>query len=305
MKNIAVILFFLSVATAAKAQTDSTVEISFRQSLKSDSLFSLKSRNGIVPFFFRAMGDQACAPFHMNGKQALVTAGVAVTTIALFTVDQKIDDKIRPVLGKNKFLDDFTTHFTELGDYYGYGFLAGYGIFNLVAKRYKGFHTAVLGAEAVITTSLWVRAGKILCGRMRPGATYGDQQYNTDHWFGPFAQFRTKYNSGRSVGAFDAFPSGHTSSAFAIASVFAVQYSNYKAVPVIAYSLAGLVGVSRLFVHEHWLSDVVAGGFIGYLCGHEVCKLDRRLNKGRKDRSISLVPSYSERGMGISFAMSF
>jgi len=70
--------------------------------------------------------------------------------------------------------------------------------------------------------------------------------------------------------AFDAFPSGHTATAFSIATVFATQYKDIKAIPVICYSTATLVGISRLTEHEHWASDVFVGGIMGYLCGNKL-----------------------------------
>jgi membrane-associated phospholipid phosphatase len=31
-----------------------------------------------------------------------------------------------------------------------------------------------------------------------------------------------------------------------------------------------MIGISRMTEHEHWVSDVFAGGLIGYLCGRQV-----------------------------------
>ncbi|TAL76684.1 MAG: phosphatase PAP2 family protein, partial [Bacteroidetes bacterium] len=69
---------------------------------------------------------------------------------------------------------------------------------------------------------------------------------------------------------FDSFPSGHTATAFSIATVFASQYNDTKAIPILSYSLASLVGISRLTEHEHWASDVFSGALLGYLCGKQV-----------------------------------
>jgi len=38
-------------------------------------------------------------------------------------------------------------------------------------------------------------------------------------------------------------------------------------VGAIAYTCAGLCGVSRLTQHDHWLSDVVVGGALGVAIG--------------------------------------
>ena len=65
-----------------------------------------------------------------------------------------------------------------------------------------------------------------------------------------------------------AFPSGHTLTAFAIASAiyFACDQSKrFKALPL--FLMAALVGLSRIGVGAHWLTDVLAGSGIGLWCG--------------------------------------
>ena len=57
------------------------------------------------------------------------------------------------------------------------------------------------------------------------------------------------------------FPSGHTTTAFALAATTANHYPDYK---WYSYGLATLVGISRIYVNAHWASDVVAGAGLGY-----------------------------------------
>lgn len=61
------------------------------------------------------------------------------------------------------------------------------------------------------------------------------------------------------------YPSGHTSSAFATATVLSYSYG-WK-VAMVAYSLATFVGLSRLADDAHWFSDVVSGAFLGCWLG--------------------------------------
>ena len=58
------------------------------------------------------------------------------------------------------------------------------------------------------------------------------------------------------------FPSGHASSAFALAAVFsfAAENKNYS---VAFLSLAILVGYSRIYLAQHFIDDVLAGAVIG------------------------------------------
>lgn len=58
------------------------------------------------------------------------------------------------------------------------------------------------------------------------------------------------------------FPSGHTSYAFALATITTLEYPRwYVAVP--AYAWAVTVGYSRLYLGEHYPSDVLAGAIVG------------------------------------------
>ena len=58
------------------------------------------------------------------------------------------------------------------------------------------------------------------------------------------------------------FPSGHTSTAFALATSLSLQYKKWYVV-VPAFAWATSVGYSRLYLGEHYPTDVFAGAAIG------------------------------------------
>ena len=65
-----------------------------------------------------------------------------------------------------------------------------------------------------------------------------------------------------------AFPSGHTLTAFAIASAFYFSAPRDKRAPVLLlFVIAALVGLSRNAVGAHWLTDVLGGAGLGIWCG--------------------------------------
>lgn len=60
------------------------------------------------------------------------------------------------------------------------------------------------------------------------------------------------------------FPSGHTTIAFVLAAVLAGQYPRLR---WYCYTIAALVGISRVYLGMHYPSDVVAGAVLGSAVG--------------------------------------
>jgi lipid A 4'-phosphatase len=100
---------------------------------------------------------------------------------------------------------------------------------------------------AIAVSGLTTDLIKFLLGRTRPSLFFGDQAQ-----FG-FGFFQT-------AGAYTSFPSGHSTTVFAIATILTLIWR--PGMPIYAAG-AILVGVSRVITGAHWPSDVVAGAFIG------------------------------------------
>lgn len=136
-------------------------------------------------------------------------------------------------------------------------------------------------AQLLITIPL-----KVVAGRSRPSAGQGT------HDFHPL-------NGGES------FPSGHTTQAFALASVIS-EHAGRAWVSCLSYGLAGLVGVARVEQRQHFLSDVVAGGLIGTFVGKAVVAHNQALRTDARSKlSVSFTPIVAPGSYGISVAMTF
>ena len=72
-----------------------------------------------------------------------------------------------------------------------------------------------------------------------------------------------------------AWPSGHTSSSFTVASVLDEFYGPKVGIP--AYALASLVAYRMVDTGDHWTSDVVFGATLGWVVGHTVAGKHKKL----------------------------
>lgn len=63
------------------------------------------------------------------------------------------------------------------------------------------------------------------------------------------------------------FASGHATASFAIASVIAHRYANHRWLKWGAYGLAAGVSLARYPARQHFLSDILVGGTLGYVTG--------------------------------------
>ena len=75
------------------------------------------------------------------------------------------------------------------------------------------------------------------------------------------------------------FPSFHTMLVFCVVPLLSKQFPKLKYYWI---SFAVLVGFSRVYFGLHFLSDVIAGGAIGYLIGVIVVKLEEEYGFGEK-----------------------
>lgn len=101
---------------------------------------------------------------------------------------------------------------------------------------------------SIFVTGVIVQVVKVFIGRARPILF---EQVDVRGFFPP--SFYWEYNS---------MPSGHTAISFAALVMIGMLYPRAK---VFTWSLAILIGVSRICVGAHWPTDVILGAFIGML----------------------------------------
>lgn len=255
---------------------------------KTDSIFSFRSSKGYFPSLLDNFSEQIISPLKMNTKQLIMSGAAVGITVVLFHFDGDIDEWARTKKQKHLWINKSSPLITNFGGPWGVYSVLATGLLGAAIKDETLVQTSLLATQAMITSGVWANIAKVLTGRERPLADYAFSNSEGGIWYGPFAVWDQDLAVRKPVSAFDAFPSGHTATAFSIATVFAMQYKDKKAIPVICYSAATLVGISRLTEHEHWASDVFVGGLLGYLCGRQVVN---HYNKTHQDQPNSLSSS--------------
>lgn len=69
---------------------------------------------------------------------------------------------------------------------------------------------------------------------------------------------------GNELLSFNSFPSGHTTTVFAIACLLSLWVANKKMAAVFLF-IALLIGISRIYLGQHFLGDITAGSLIGVI----------------------------------------
>lgn len=143
--------------------------------------------------------------------------------------------------------DLFFRWFTKVGE--GYGYLVVF-LLLLVYKRRAAWGVPLLG----IAVSLVAWIGKTLFHHPRP-YLYFEQQ-------GLLAQLDLIPGVEMHKG-FTSFPSGHTMAAFALFSFLAFCFPRKPWLSITCFCIALLVGVSRMYLVQHFFEDVYLGAILG------------------------------------------
>lgn len=86
---------------------------------------------------------------------------------------------------------------------------------------------------------------------------------------------KTFFEPGTFNSVFNSMPSGHTAVSFAGLVMIGMLFPRTK---WLTWTMAIIIGLSRIYVGAHWPSDVVLGAFVGMLCADLVKVGLRKLN---------------------------
>lgn len=217
------------------------------------------------------------APFHWDKKDWLIAGSASAATVAtMFFVDKPVynfvnehkDWRMKKAIGIME-KSDLVIPPVLIGSLM---------LASAIKKDNYDMNTAMIVGESFIINGILCRIVKSVSGRDRPEQVE-DNPFSWNLFSGSTS-----------------FYSGHTSTSFALNSVFAYRYRHIKWVPWVAYGISTLSGIQRIYYNRHWTSDVLMGAVMGTATGIF-------LAKSWEDNSIQFYPQFGAGVKGISMVI--
>jgi membrane-associated phospholipid phosphatase len=128
-------------------------------------------------------------------------------------------------------------------------FIPAYIVFRFARKNKLWSNRILFLLISISASGLFNMLIKWLAGRHRPTNLFKSGLFGFDY-------FEIIYAS-------TSFPSGHSVTAFTLATAICILFPRWS---VPAFVAAVAIGMSRIIITSHYLSDVIAGAGIGILC---------------------------------------
>ncbi|WP_286746336.1 phosphatase PAP2 family protein [Roseivirga sp. UBA1976] len=180
-------------------------------------------------------------PVHWLTALYFVVGGILLVSTSHGDLVLWLNDRHSPLA------DSFFKYWTYVGD----GFLLGLVALYFLFTHYHRFYTFLI---AIVFQTLFVHVFKqwLYAGEPRPKLFFQDELD------------RLNFVEGVTVRSYDAFPSGHTASAFTLA-FFLMLVVRSNALRIALFISAILVGISRMYILQHFARDVYFGSIFGIL----------------------------------------
>ena len=273
--------------------------------------YVVKTSFNTIPSDFVYLGKEFSDDWSKTGYYAAGILGLIatdkITTKAFQNIEKNIDYR----------LPNLTPHFlrgsrnvwinnTE-NTYLTYPIIGIY-LGSLIANNEKGQFVGANAFKAITYSTLITQVTlKTIFGRNRP-----EFPLNTTTKGYPFTNDNWDFFNGRENAIIfqdakgTALPSMHVTTYFALAKVLQMEYDNYW----IPYGLMTVVFFSNVKGHQHWFSDMVAGGIVGTLIGRSIVRSSWRargiLDTTKKGRlSLNYIPQFSSEFTGLRIVGNF
>lgn len=267
----ALLLSFISCSVASAQEADSVLpqkgiavdSASFLPASDSSSDWYRKHGYRInkryIVSFFTDLPKVATLPAHYSSRNWRMVAAVTAGAGVLFLADKGINKVMRA--NQAPFLTEVAKIVEPFGNKYPPLIIGAMYLTGVMSKSRKLEHASLMTAKSLVFSTGFYVATKQLIRRRRP--LYTEDPY----------EFNAVFQGGRQ---YTSFPSGHSNTVFTLATALAIEFKDTKWVPPVAYTLATLTALSRLYDNRHWSSDVFVGAAFGHFITRAVYKVEER-----------------------------
>ena len=235
-------------------------------------------------------------------RRDLLVSGIALGATALLS---RYDDDIALASQQPRYKNDRNTNFALKVSKVNETTLTVAGILTYGIGRLTKARTvsdvALHATESVVLASLASQIIRGPLGRARPYEVKDSNQYDF--------QFGAGFRRGEAGFKRRSFPSIHTSSSMAVATVLTMELHRRRpgATPFAApllYAAGLLPGLVRIQLDQHWASDVAAGAFMGVLSGYKVVSYSHAHPDNAFDRTLLKFTLATTENGGVSLGFS-
>lgn len=156
------------------------------------------------------------------------------------------NDKLQLHLLTNSYHNSFFDVFFKYATYLGDGIIFPIVIVGLLVFQ-KKHATAFIIAGLVTLIISYVLKNWVFIDFARPYEVFGDKLHIVE---------------GVKMRRWHSFPSGHTTAAFAL-FMLAVFYTKKTTWQLLFFTIATIAGLSRIYLSQHFLQDVIGGAVLG------------------------------------------
>jgi membrane-associated phospholipid phosphatase len=247
MNNLKIVFYLICISSPALyAQFNDAPS---NNNFNSTSIYENMKSDAVI--FYNVGLNFIQSPLHFDKTDFILTGAILGFTAASLPLDQPMRTNIAKVHGKT--LDKVT----NIGEKFGnakYGTILSGALYvgGLISGDNYTRQTGQMLAEAMLPNGLVSTGTKMMFGRTRPFVDKGS--YSMEMF-----EFETEFEE-------TSLPSGHTSTAFTIATVLSNRIDNTYA-SIALYSMASLTAFQRIYVDKHWYSDTILGAALGTVIG--------------------------------------
>ncbi len=219
-------------------------------------------------------------PLHWQAEDFERFAAFAASLGILIATDEDTYQAIQA--RKSSVTDDISKATTDFGAGYAWGIAGGLIAGGILTKNPEMRDTGRDALEAAAFAGLLTNVFKPVFGRERPEQSDGKTIFHG---------FNNNYKS---------FPSGHATTAFAVASVIAMRTDGWI-IPTVAYTLATMVAFDRVNDRAHFVGDVFAGAAIGVSVGRFIVGRHEREDEAKAALHVEILPIRDGIGARLAF----